>query len=164
MKNPPKVGIEFERTQARQLRALGYHVTRSAASRGPYDLDAEVALPTVLRVLWGRETQRILVQVKYTGRPPLGIPKVSPADWNKLYDLATQRRALAVLVARPKAYKLPLWWLITARKGTGGETVARLCQPFHPTDWVALPGESPLPASLGGEVDAEVGTRDCVAL
>ncbi|MEX5635896.1 hypothetical protein [Parafrankia sp. FMc2] len=147
MKHPGKVGLDFERTQGRVLRdQYGYQVRRSSASAGPYDHDASKPLPPELRALWGRRTQRLLVQVKYTGRPPSGIPYLPPGEWNELYDLAVEWGALAVLVARPGFRKAPLWWRIIKRKGEGVASIAKLCVPFDPAEFVALPGEVPLPA------------------
>ncbi len=147
MKNPGRVGLDFERAQGRVLRNdYGYRVVRSSASAGAYDHDATKALPPELADQWGRRNQRLLVQVKYTGRPPHGIPYLPPAEWNELYDLAVECQALPVIVARPGFRKAPLWWLITARKGEGVASIAKLCRPFDPAEFVALPGEQPWPA------------------
>ena len=38
MTNPSKIGHDYERAYRNELRRRGYHVTRSAASKGPFDL------------------------------------------------------------------------------------------------------------------------------
>ncbi|WP_041254751.1 hypothetical protein [Frankia sp. EAN1pec] len=49
MKNPRKVGDAFERRcKLILVNDHGYRVTRSSASAGPYDLDAEKSLPVEL--------------------------------------------------------------------------------------------------------------------
>jgi Holliday junction resolvase len=97
-------GADFERRIRKILEAEGYHVARSAASLGPYDLDAS------------KPGQRLLVQAKCTGRGLDGIPKIDPEDWNALYDLAIHLGAVPVAVCRPAPRRPPVFWRMTGRK------------------------------------------------
>ena len=47
MTNPSKIGHDYERAYRNELRRRGYHVTRAAASKGPFDLIAYNAADTV---------------------------------------------------------------------------------------------------------------------
>lgn len=97
-------GAAFERRVRKILEAEGYHVSRSAASLGPYDLDAS------------KPGQRLFVQAKYTGRGLDGIPKIDPVEWNALYDLAIHLGAIPIAVCRPAPRRAPVFWRMTGRK------------------------------------------------
>ena len=47
MTNPSKIGHDYERAYRDELRRRGYHVTRAAASKGPFDLIAYNAADTI---------------------------------------------------------------------------------------------------------------------
>lgn len=90
-------GRQFEYRVRDHLRALGYFVLRSPASRSPIDL---VAI---------RPGEVLFVQCKRSGALP-------PHEWNALFDLALSVGALPVLAETPTSFGVACWRL-TARKG-----------------------------------------------
>ena len=54
MTNTSKIGHDYERTYAALLRSRGFHVTRSAASKGAFDLIAYNATDTLFCALTRR--------------------------------------------------------------------------------------------------------------
>jgi Holliday junction resolvase len=96
-------GRYFEHKVRDDLRAHGFYVIRSAASKGNVDLVALGAGETTL-----------LVQVKAGTSAGL-----APAPWNDLYDLAAATGSIPVL-AQVLPRKPVEYWRLTGRKETRG--------------------------------------------
>jgi Holliday junction resolvase len=101
-----RVGRAFEYRVRDQLRALGYYVMRSPASRSPVDLTA--IKPGVV----------LMVQCKRNGALPV-------VGWNELFDLARSCGAVPVLAGSPKGRGADYWRLIGRKDGS------RRAQPFE---------------------------------
>ncbi len=89
-------GTAFENRVRKRLEASGYFVIRSAGSKTPVDLCAI------------KRGQVLFVQCKHGGNLPA-------AEWNALYDAATDSGALAVLAEQliPRGQR---YWLLTGMK------------------------------------------------
>lgn len=92
-----RLGRAFEYVARDNLKARGYFVMRSPASRSPIDLLA-VKTGTVL-----------FVQCKRGG-------SIGVAEWNTLYDLAASVGALPVMAERHVSGRGVTYWLITEKK------------------------------------------------
>ena len=97
-------GAAFEREVKAVLEAVGCTVQRSAGSAGVYDL---VAIKSVKR------GEVLLIQCKKGGACP-------PAEWNRLWDLATAHGAVPIIAERPARGALRLWWLRSPKGPTRG--------------------------------------------
>lgn len=109
-----KRGRAFEYAVRDRLRALGWVVLRSPASKSPLDLMAV------------RHGAVAFVQCKVNGQCP-------PAEWNELFDLADSCGAVPVLAWREGARGLGL------ARMTGRKDGSRRAQPMEP--WTPEPAE-----------------------
>jgi Holliday junction resolvase len=96
----PAAGRRFEYRVRDHLRADGYWVMRSPASKSPVDL---VAI---------KPGQVLFVQCKVNGR-------IGPAEWNTLMDAAETAGAIPVMAERPALRRLCFWRLIARKDGSG---------------------------------------------
>jgi Holliday junction resolvase len=96
----PAAGRRFEYRIRDMLRANGYWVMRSPASKSPIDL---VAI---------KPGQVLFVQCKVNGR-------LGPAEWNTLMDTAEAAGALPVMAERPSRGKARYWLLAKRKDGSG---------------------------------------------
>jgi Holliday junction resolvase len=96
----PRKGRAFEYKVRDYLRANGYWVMRSPASRSVVDM---VAIKT---------GQVLFVQCKVNGR-------LDPAEWNALYEAAKLAGALPVMAERPGRGTIAWWCLLSPKRVAG---------------------------------------------
>lgn len=108
-------GASFERLVGAKLAADGYRVLRAAGSHGKADV---IAL---------KRGQVVLVQCKLTG--PTGV---SPAEWNELYELATEVGAIALVAHRPARGRVEYLRITGPKTALTRATRKTPCVPWTP--------------------------------
>jgi Holliday junction resolvase len=112
-----RIGRQFEYRVRDAMRAAGYFVTRSPASRSPIDLMAV------------RPGSVVFVQCKRSGAFPVN-------EWNEFFDLCVSTGATPVLAAMPLARGMTFYRLLGRKDGS------RSPQPFEA--WSLMPKEEAL--------------------
>jgi hypothetical protein len=102
-----RIGRQFEYRVRDAMRAAGYFVTRSPASRSPIDLMAV------------KPGSVVFVQCKRGGAFPVG-------EWNEFFDLCVSAGAVPVLATMPLARGMNFYRLLARKDGS------RTRQPFEP--------------------------------
>lgn len=115
--DPQKRGTKFENSVKGMLKTRGYYAIRQYASHSPFDL---------LAVGLGKPP--LMVQAKKDG-------KLFFAEWNALFDLATEYGCWPVLARRPLGEdRGALWFRLAGRKEKKGQRNEGLLVPFDPRD------------------------------
>lgn len=108
-RNNRQRGDYHERQTKAALEAMGYVVTRSAGSLGPYDLIAV-----------RRQSTTLLVSCKLNGR-------IDPAERAAIVDVAAQAGARAILAARVKRGWVDLYTI--RKEGRAAATLTQIPVP-----------------------------------